>query len=118
MAKRKSCCGPSSRTSIALAAEFPAVPAYRRASRLRTINLSNLLATMNRLPEALEICRAALEMAKKLATDFPTPYNRLVLGRCYYNLGVGLDGKQDEQEATYRAGNRGARKTCGRAPGT
>jgi len=89
--------------SSALAAEFPAVPEYRGKLISSRINLGNLLWIMHQEPESLENHRAALEMAKKLAADYPRPHNRLVLGRCYYNLGCSLGSKRDEQEAAYRA---------------
>ena len=80
------------------------MPEYRGHLISSHINLGSLLSASHRLPEAVEICRAALEMAKKLAADFPqVPAYRLVLGRCYCNLGIVL-GKdnRDEQEAAYR----------------
>ena len=99
----KSCCGVSLKSGSELAAEYPSVPKYREPLVSGHINLAVLLSATQREPEAVEIRRSAVELAKKLTTDMPTPYNRLVLGRCYYNLGgkLGKDNR-DEQEVVFR----------------
>ena len=67
------------------------------------INLGACSRQLRRLPEAVEIRRAALEMAKKLAADYPSPSIAWLSGGATTTSGAGSVVNADEQEAVYRA---------------
>ena len=88
-----------------LAADFPAVPAYRQELAHSHNNLGILLADLGKRPEAEEQYRKALAIQEKLAADFPAvPEYRQDLARSHNNLGILLAdlGKRPEAEEQYR----------------
>ena len=89
----------------ALAADFPAVPAYRRDLAGSQNNLGLQLADLGERAEAEGEYRKALAIQEKLAADFPgDPAYRQELDRSHNNLGILLAvlGKGAEAEAEYR----------------
>jgi tetratricopeptide (TPR) repeat protein len=88
-----------------LAADFPAVPDYRRELAGSHINLGLLLAALGRLPEAEQQYREAQALLERLAADFPAePAYRHWLAKSRINLGPALAdlGKRREAEQQYR----------------
>jgi tetratricopeptide (TPR) repeat protein len=76
-----------------LAAEFPAVPAYRRDLALSHNNLGLLLADLGQRAAAEEQVRKALAIREKLAAEFPAvPDYRQHLAGSHGNLGLLLAG--------------------------
>src|SRR5262249_19870728 len=70
------------------AADFPAVPGYRRDLAASHNNLGNLLVALGRLPEAEAAYRAALALREKLAADFrAVPAYAVDLGGSACNFG-------------------------------
>jgi serine/threonine protein kinase/tetratricopeptide (TPR) repeat protein len=88
-----------------LAADFPAVPGYRRNLAQNHGNLGNLLTGLGKRAEAQQQYRKALAIEEKLAADFPAvPDYRSDLATSHNNLGnllTGL-GKGAEAEKQYR----------------
>ena len=71
-----------------MAADFPAVPAYRQELALSYTNLGKLLAGLSKGAAAEEYIRKALAIQEKLAADFPAVFEyQLDLGGSYCNLG-------------------------------
>jgi serine/threonine protein kinase/tetratricopeptide (TPR) repeat protein len=88
-----------------LAAEFPAVPEYRRQLAASHTNVGNLLDELGRRAEAESAYRQALTIQDKLAADFPAvPLYRQKLALTYTNLGLMLRnlGRYAEAEEAYR----------------
>jgi serine/threonine protein kinase/tetratricopeptide (TPR) repeat protein len=88
-----------------LAADFPAVPSYRREQARSHNNLGALLGDLGKRTEADEQYRQALAIQEKLAVDFPaTPDYRQELARSHYNLGILLaeSGNRAEAEEQHR----------------
>jgi serine/threonine protein kinase len=88
-----------------LAAEFPAVPAYRQHLAGSHNNLGNLLANLGKRPEAEASHRRALELQQKLTAEFPAvPEYAQDLATSHNNLGnLLMDlGQRPEAEEAYR----------------
>ena len=88
-----------------LAADFPALPAYRRELARSHNSLGGLLGDLGKRTEAGEQYRQALAIQEKLAADFPTvPDYWQELARSHYNLGILLDqsGNRTEAEEHHR----------------
>jgi eukaryotic-like serine/threonine-protein kinase len=88
-----------------LAAEFPAVPLYRKNLADSHNNLAILLRSLGKRPEVEEQYRIALAIQDKLVAEFPTvPDYREALGLTHNNLGNLLAGmgKRPEAEDQYR----------------
>ena len=88
-----------------LAADFPAVPVYRRDLAMGHNNLGLLLADLGKQSEAEEQYRKALAIFESLAGGFPAvPEYRQELASSHNNLGILLSalGKQSEAEQQYR----------------
>jgi eukaryotic-like serine/threonine-protein kinase len=88
-----------------LAADFPAVPAYRSELARSHNNLGVLLYALGKRAEAEEQYRQALAVFEKLAADFPTvPAYRRDLAGSHNNLGALLADlrKRAEAEEQYR----------------
>src|SRR5208337_4397341 len=77
-----------------LAADFPALPAYRQSLAMSHNNLGNLLQELGQRAAAEEQYRKALAIQEKLATDFPAvPAYQVSLGASSLNFGqLILDG--------------------------
>ena len=89
----------------ALAAEFPAVPAYRQELAANHNNLGNQLTDLGKWAEAEIEYRKALVLLQKLAADFPAvPAYRKDLARSHNNLGnlLAAQSKRVEAEAAHR----------------
>ena len=90
-----------------LAADFPAVPAYRNNLATTLDDLGNLLADLGRKAEAEEQHRNALDIRQRLAADFPAvPGYRGNLAASHNNLGnllAGL-GRKADAEGQYKNG--------------
>jgi tetratricopeptide (TPR) repeat protein len=90
-----------------LAADFPAVPDYRRELAQSHTNLGLLLADLGKRAEAEQQYRQGLALREKLVADFPAvPDYRRELAQSHNNLGVLLAGlgKRAEAEQQYRQG--------------
>src|SRR5262249_8953931 len=88
-----------------LAADFPALAAYRQNLARSHSNLGILLRELGKRPEAKASCKQALALRAKLAADSPAvPEYRRDLARSHNNLGVLLheSGKRPEADAAYR----------------
>ena len=88
-----------------LAADIPAVTAYRKDLARSHSNLGNLLADCGRASEAEKQHRIALAVQENLAADFPTaPEYRQELGQSHNSLGFLLAGlgKATDAEEHYR----------------
>jgi hypothetical protein len=83
-----------------LAADFPAVPAYRRQLATSHNNLGILLQTTGRGQKAEGEFRQTLDLQQQLTHDFPAvPQYRQDLARSHNNLGNLLDDTGRGQEA-------------------
>jgi tetratricopeptide (TPR) repeat protein/tRNA A-37 threonylcarbamoyl transferase component Bud32 len=88
-----------------LAADFPAVPAYRQELALGHNNLGALLQATGRAKEAEGEYRQALDLYRRLADDSPAvPAYRQEQARSHNNLGALLQatGRAKEAEGEYR----------------
>ena len=89
----------------ALAADFPAVPAYREELAGNHNNLGSMLADLGRQADAEGEYRKGLAIQEKLAADFPAlPVYRRDLAASRFNLGDLFRnlGKRAEAEGEYR----------------
>jgi serine/threonine protein kinase len=89
-----------------LAADFPAVPLYRRDLAYTHDRLGDVLWRLVRRPEAEAEFRAALAIEERLVADFPAvPEYRSGLASSHHNLGLLLRDLQRraEAEVEYRA---------------
>src|SRR5207253_8680707 len=83
-----------------LAADFPAVPAYRQDLARSHTNLGALLAGLSKRPEAEAAYRQALAIQDKLAADFPAvPAYRVDLGASQINFGYLQKANQQPEQA-------------------
>lgn len=70
-----------------LAADFPAVPEYRKVLATAHNNLGLLLTSLEKGPEAEQQYRNALAIRERLADEFPNvPEYRVLLGGSYCNF--------------------------------
>jgi tetratricopeptide (TPR) repeat protein len=91
--------------SASLAADFPAVPDYRKDLAASHNNLGLLLADLGQRAAAAEQYRKALAIDEKLAADFPAvPDYRRDLAKSHNNLGLLLAdlGQRAAAEEQYR----------------
>jgi serine/threonine protein kinase/tetratricopeptide (TPR) repeat protein len=88
-----------------LAADFPAVLAYRQQLSYSHINRGILLRDLGKWPEAEVQFGKALALQEKLAADFPAvPEYRLTVSKSHHNLGILLIdlGKRSDAERQFR----------------
>jgi eukaryotic-like serine/threonine-protein kinase len=101
------------------AADFPAVPDYRREMALSHNNLGIQLADLGKRAEAEELYRKALTIQEKLATDFPAvPDYHRDMALSHKNLGILLArlGRKAEAEEQYRKALANFEKLAGDFP--